>query len=179
MINKNALRRVSLACLEISYEMGVIYSARNRISSLKVFHFLLYPRSSIYFFRIFTFYIVFDVVWVRVYKYTKINSREITSLPERKSVAADQITRDCRNYWGGGRAPHATALCYYDFLQDNSECPAWKDYQRFHSLKDKRVHNMNKIKGLYKPTLESVAGFVLICSKSKRCLCWGGGGGGL
>ena len=42
--------------------------------------------------------------------------------------------------------------------------------------KDKRVHNMNKIKGLYKPTLESVAGFVLICSKSKRCLCWGGGG---
>ena len=102
MINKNALRRVSLACLEISYEMGVIYSARNRISSLKVFHFLLYPRSSIYFFRIFTFYIVFDVVWVRVYKYTKINSREITSLPERKSVAADQITRDCRNYWGGG-----------------------------------------------------------------------------
>ena len=37
---------------------------------------------------------------------------------------------------------------------------------------------MNKIKGLYKPTLESVAGFVLICSKSKRCLCWGGGGGG-
>ena len=82
--------------------MGVIYSARNRISSLKVFHFLLYPRSSIYFFRIFTFYIVFDVVWVRVYKYTKINSREITSLPERKSVAADQITRDCRNYLGGG-----------------------------------------------------------------------------
>ena len=65
-----------------------------------------------------------------MYKYTKINSREITSLPERKSVAADQITSDCRNYWegggggGGGRAPHATALCYYDFLQDNSECPA-------------------------------------------------------
>ena len=62
-----------------------------------------------------------------MYKYTKINSREITSLPERKSVAADQIASDCRNYregGGGGRAPHATALCYYDFLQDNSECPA-------------------------------------------------------
>ena len=31
-----------------------------------------------------------------------------------KSVAADQIKRDCQNYWGGGQAPpappHATAL---------------------------------------------------------------------
>ena len=47
------------------------------------------------------------------------------------SVAADQIARACQNYFwgGGGGAPHATALCYYDFLQDNNECPAWNDYQ--------------------------------------------------
>ena len=37
-----------------------------------------------------------------MYKYTKSNSREITSLPERKSVAANQIASDCRNNWEGG-----------------------------------------------------------------------------
>ena len=24
--------------------------------------------------------------------------------------------------------PMEKFVCYYDFLQDNSECPAWKDY---------------------------------------------------
>ena len=50
---------------------------------------------------------------------------------------------------------------------------------RTHGLKDERVHNINKIKGLYEPTLESIEGFVLICSKSNilQDVCVGGGGG--
>ena len=38
------------------------------------------------FFMIFTFYIVSDDDWVSVHKYRRINSREITSLPETKNV---------------------------------------------------------------------------------------------
>ena len=40
------------------------------------------------------------------------------------------------------------------------------------------MHNINKIKGLYEPTLESIEGFVLICSKSNilQDVCVGGGG---
>ena len=71
MINKNALRRVSLACLEISYEMGVIYSARNRISSLKVLHFLLYPRSSIWFLG----YLLF-ISYSTLFEYACINTQK-------------------------------------------------------------------------------------------------------
>ena len=137
------------------------------------------------FFRIFTFYIVFDVVWVRVYKYTKINSREITSLPERKSVAADQITSDCRNYWEGGGGGGLEGLpmprhCVIMIFCRTTVSARLETITRTHWLKDERVHNINKIKGLYEPTLESIEGFVLICSKSNilQDVCVGGGGGG-
>ena len=62
-----------------------INSTPNRISSVNVFHFLNFI-DGLVFFRMFTFYIVFDNNEVRVYKYTKIISREITSLPETKNV---------------------------------------------------------------------------------------------
>ena len=43
------------------------------------------------------------------------------------------------------------------------------------------MHNINQIKGLYEPTLESIEGFVLICSKSNilQDVCVGGGGEGV
>ena len=155
MINKKALRRVSLACLEISWEMGVINSARNRISSLKVLHFLLYPRSSIWFLG----YLLF-ISYSTLFEYACINTQKsITSLPERKSVAADQITSDCRNYWEGGGGGGVEGLpmprhCVIMIFCRTTVSARLETITRTHWLKDKRVHNINKIKGLYEPTLQ-------------------------
>ena len=115
-----------------------------------------------------------------MYKYIKINSREITSLPEKKSVAANQIASDCRNNWEGGGGKGSP--CHYASMIfcRTTVSARLETITRTHWLKDKRVHNINKIKGLYEPTLESIEGFVLICSKSNilQDVCVGGGGGG-
>ena len=109
--------------------MGVINFARNRISSLKVFHFLLYPWSSIYFLG----YLLF-ISYSTLFEYACINTQKSIrgKLPHCQKGRAWPLTKlqvtveiIGRGEGGGvGRAPHATALCYYDFLQDNSECPA-------------------------------------------------------
>ena len=81
---KGKFKRVKTRTLGPSIRnVEAINSTRNRISQRKVFHFLLHRRSNIlpnicFLYRIRRF--------IRVYKYTKINQREITSLPESKSV---------------------------------------------------------------------------------------------
>ena len=118
-----------------------------------------------------------------MYKYIKINSREITSLPEKKSVAANQIASDCRNNWEGGGGGEGLPMPrhYVSMIFCRTTVSArLETITRTHWLKDKRVHNINKIKGLYEPTLESIEGFVLICSKTNILqdmfvLGWGGG----
>ena len=106
LIHKNTrtlLQRLSLSCLEIrSSNEKAINSTRNRIYSLKVFHFLLYRRRV--FFRMFTFYLFLNWLSTRVSEdqkyvcgrrlYARINTKkfkgldswEITSLPEIKKV---------------------------------------------------------------------------------------------
>ena len=68
LIHKNTrtlLQRLSLSCLEIrSSNEKAINSTRNRIYSLKVFHFLLYRHRV--FFRMFTFYLFLNWLSTRV-----------------------------------------------------------------------------------------------------------------
>ena len=69
----------------------MINSTWNRISSLKVFHVLLYQRSSIlqeFLLSLSYSMICFWIDWVRMYKYTKIkrlDSREITSIAKEQT----------------------------------------------------------------------------------------------
>ena len=82
--NKNALESFQSLLLGPQIRnVEAINSRRNWISPRKGFHFLLHRGSSIlqdicFLYRIRRF--------IRVYKYTQINSREITSLPESKNV---------------------------------------------------------------------------------------------
>ena len=79
--NKNAL----IACLKIKLEMRrrlILYETGFPLQTFFTSYFI----DGRVFLRIFTFYIVFDDDWGHIYKYTNINSREVTSLSESKNV---------------------------------------------------------------------------------------------
>ena len=148
MINKNALRRVSLACLEISQEMGVINSARNRISSLKVLHFLLYPRSSIWF----SGYLLF-ISYSTLFEYACINTQKSIrgKLPHFQKGRAWpltklQVTVEIIGRGEGGEGLPMPRHCVIMIFCRTTVSARLETITRTHWLKDKPVHNINKIK---------------------------------
>ena len=165
--------------------MGVINFARNRISSLKVFHFLLYPWSSIYFLG----YLLF-MSYSTLFEYACINTQKSIrgKLPHCQKGRAWPLTKlqvtveiIGRGEGGGGlEGLPMPRHCVIMIFCRTTVSARLETITRTHWLKDERVHNINKIKGLYEPTLESIEGFVLICSKSNilQDVCVGGGGGG-
>ena len=165
--------------------MGVINFARNRISSLKVFHFLLYPWSSIYFLG----YLLF-ISYSTLFEYACINTQKSIrgKLPHCQKGRAWPLTKlqvtveiIGRGEGGGGglEGLPMPRHCVIMIFCRTTVSARLETITRTHWLKDERVHNINKIKGLYEPTLESIEGFVLICSKSNilQDVCVGGVGG--